>query len=488
MWLTQGNLHVKVSHASDAEVEWLRTKQSGLTFGNRKKLFTDGKVEVTRLFDLIDYTFPAGFTELVRKRAQLEGFEVKIIDGRQRPAGAPALTTPVEVQEAVARLTGVDWLRDYQLEAVAAAMQKERTIIKVPTGGGKTEIAIGIVKQVPVKWLFLVHRQTLLAQTAERFELRCPGEKAGRVGAGKWSVGKSFTVATFQTLAAAMRNPLKVARARAFLAQFEGVIVDECHVLPADSFWNIAMAMPNAFYRIGISGTPLDREDQRSVYAVAALGPQGYEIPAQTLIDAGQLARPIIRLVPVKQEFRELDKWGLIQKWDWLKVYDEGVVRSKVRNLALIAAVQKADKPSLVFVKDIAHGRAFNKALLKRGIKTEFVWGKASLHTRRAVVKRLERGDLDVAVCSVIFQEGVDIPELRSVVIASAGKSVIAALQRIGRGMRKPTGKETFEVWDVADEGNGWLRRHALARRHAYQREGYAVSIAQVTPSTFTLE
>jgi len=485
MWLTQGNLYTKVQRATDAEVEWLRSKDAGLTYANKKTLFSSGEVEKVRFFDLLESHFPSGFLPTVLKRATDAGLKVELIDART-PPGAPPLPVDLKVEEAVARLTGSSWLRDYQQAAVVAAYTKARGIIRVPTGGGKTEIAIGLVKQIPCRWLFLVHRKTLMEQAAQRYELRCPDEEAGRVGEGRWKPRERFTVATFQTLATAARNKDPGARARlsAFLAGFQGVIIDECHVLPADSFWKVAMLLVNAYWRIGISGTPLDREDQRSVYAVAALGPIIYDIQSKTLIDEGRLALPIIRMVPVRQDFVEVDKDGLLKRWPWQKVYNEGVVRSLPRNRALLAATAKAVKPCLVFVKEIAHGKAFQRALTKRGIKSEFVWGDASLRTRQAAVKRLVRADIEVLVTSVIFQEGVDIPELQSVVIASGGKSLIAALQRIGRGMRTAAGKSTFEVWDVADDGNAWLRRHAKRRRHAYQREKYPVTVVPLVISS----
>lgn len=482
MWLTLGNTHVKVTRATDAEVEWLRSKASGLVFGNKKTLWTTGEVEQVRFFDILDSTFPAGFLNRVLKRATNDKIQVKVIDGRRVPPHNNLFSLPTqELQDAVSRLVGVAWLRDYQLEAVAQALRCTRGIIKVPTGGGKTEIAIALVKQAPAcKWLFLVHRKTLMEQAAERFELRCPGESAGRIGSGAWTVGQAFTVATFQTLAKALKE--RQTFALNFLAQFDGVVVDECHVLPAESFWKVAMGMVNAYWRIGVSGTPLDREDQRSVYAVAALEEQIYEIAAQTLIDEGQLARPFINMVEVHQEFIEKDKYGLLRRWPWRQVYQEGVVRSLLRNRTLLAAAQRALKPGLVFVKEVAHGKAFNRALQKRGLKSDFVWGSDSLQSRKDAVRRLVRGDLDILVCSVIFQEGLDVPELNSVIIGSGGKSIIAALQRIGRGMRKSAGKTTFEVWDVADTGHPWLERHARARRRAYQREGYATADVRLVP------
>lgn len=465
MWLAQGNLNVKVTRASEAEVAWLRSKESGLTYGNKKTLFTKGEVELVRFFDLIESSFPAGFLDEMLRRARASNIEVQVIDARTPPA------PPVKADLA--------WLDAHQQEAVAVALNRTRCILQMPTGAGKTEVAIGLARSVPTKWLFLVHRKTLLEQTAARYELRNPGERAGRVGDGLWEAGERFTVATFQTLAAAARKDPKTLQK--FLATFGGLIVDEAHVLPADSFWRVSMMVCNAYWRVGVSGTPLDRGDQKGAYTIGSLGDVAFKVESGILINEGRLAKPIIRMLPVKHDFREVDRQGFLRKWDWKKVYDEGVVRSKDRNRALLAATVKAEKPALVFVKDIIHGKAFHTALAKRGVKSDFVWGKASLSQRQAATRRLERRDIDVLVCSVIFQEGVDIPELRSVVIACAGKSVIATLQRIGRGMRMgPNGKETFEVWDVLDTGNGWLERHAKARRHAYQREGYQVTVTPI--------
>jgi superfamily II DNA or RNA helicase len=480
MWLTVGNLFTKVSQATAADVEWLRSKHSGLTYGNKAGYFTTKEDKQTRFFDVLDQHFPTGFLPTVVANAKAAGLKAEVIDARQVP-GRPAR---VEISDAVSRLAGADWLRDYQCAAADRVLEERRGIVQVSTGGGKTEIAIALAKLVPIRWLFLVHRKTLVDQTADRYHERT-GDEAGRVGDGVWAPRERFTVATFQTLATALRNKSPSARARLekFLSQFQGVIIDECHVLPAESFWKVAMLLENCHWRVGLSATPLDREDKRSVYAIAALGPVIFKIGAQQLISEGRLAKPIIRLAKVFQEFRELDKYGLVKKWPWTKVYEEGVVKSGIRNRVLLGATLAAEKPSLVFVKDVAHGKAFTKGLQKRGVRADFVWGDASIKMRQDAVRRLERADLEVLVCSVIFQEGIDIPDLRSVVIASAGKSVIAALQRIGRGMRVVEGKDTFEVWDVEDDGNAWLKRHARARRRAYQREGYAVTAVRVIES-----
>ena len=88
---------------------------------------------------------------------------------------------------------------------------------------------------------------------------------------------------------------------------------------------------------------------------------------------------------------------------------------------------------------------------------------------------KLKAGVLDVCVSSAVFQDGVNVPNLASVVVATGYKSTIATLQRLGRGSRVTEDKTTFEVWDIADEG-AFGSKHTEARHKAYTREGYDVT------------
>jgi late competence protein required for DNA uptake (superfamily II DNA/RNA helicase) len=172
----------------------------------------------------------------------------------------------------------------------------------------------------------------------------------------------------------------------------------------------------------------------------------------------------------------------------WTGVYGEAIVRSRERNVAVVEAVRRAAKPCLVFVQQIKHGRHLEERLRRAGVAVEFVWGKDDTRERRAAIERLVRSQSEVLVCNVIFQEGIDIPSLASVVVATGGASPVAAIQRIGRGMRVDavTGKSTFEVWDFADQGCGcdgahtgcrWIERHARERAKAYRAEGFEVAV-----------
>lgn len=443
MWLEVNILRSRVVRATEEEKSWLR---GYLSFEDSRARFHGRGDGYVRMYNVMNDTFPSGFVSMVRKAALAVGITVEVIDQRQVPCQ-------------INQTADLAWLRDYQREAVDRVVAKTNGILWCPTGSGKTEIAIGLTRAMPCKWLFLVHRSSLMEQAAERFEKRS-NERAGRVGDGIWEPCDKFTVATFQTLYARLASP----EAKELLASAQGIMIDEAHTLPADSFWRVAMQTASAYWRIGLSGTPLARGDRRSLLTIAATGPVIYRIRPEVLIEAGVLARPKIRLATVAQTSL---------RPTWQGVYGECVVRSVPRNKAILMAVRRATKPCLVFVKEIAHGKALVKMLQQAGILCKFVWGSDSTEARRQAVTQLVRGDIEVLVCSVIFQEGVDIPSLQSVVIASGGKSVIAALQRIGRGMRKAEGKTEFEVFDFADRGNKWLERHTRERLKAYQGEGF---------------
>lgn len=453
MWIEVGNLKARLVRATEDERRWL---SDYLSFEDEKARFRRAPGARIRMFNFVDGTFAAGFVGMVRKAATEEGLKVDLIDQRAPPCAPDPQAD-------------LGWLRDYQRDGVQKVVAETRGILWHPTGSGKTDTATGLGKLLPCRWLFLVHRGNLLDQAAERWEKRT-GTPAGRVGDGTW-VAERFTVATFQTLHARLKADPHDLEATALLAGAQGVVFDEAHILPANSFLGIAMRTPNAYWRVGMSGTPLARGDRRSLYTVAATGPVIHRVHPDVLIKAGVLSRPKIRMVPLEQHATGPGRWH--------DVYRELVVESRKRNDLVVRVTTGATKPSIVFVKEIDHGRALEAMIRKAGISCEFIWGTDSTEERRAAVRRLVRRDVDVLVASVVFNEGVDIPELRSVVIASGGKSVIAALQRVGRGMRVQKDaqgnvvKDEFEVWDVMDRGDRWLQRHGRARVRAYAGEGY---------------
>ena len=460
-----GNVSARVTSATAEERVWLHDY---LTFPNDKARFIPGAKPNYSLFNSYRGSFPTGLVPAVKRVASEEaGFQVQLLDRRKRPCD-PA---PENVD--------LSWLRPYQREAVEAVYKQTRGILHIATGGGKGSIIVALAESIPCRWGFMVHRATLIQQQARRYE-SITKKKAGIVAEGIWDVPDDceFVCVSFQTAYAHLKNPEKAAKMQALLDSFDACGYDECHVAPADSFSMCIDAMPNCYWRVGMSGTPLDRGDRRSVKAIGSIGNVIYKKSAAELADEGYLTKPTIKLLKVRAKPSKAISWP--------GVYTDVVVKASHRMGAIAEEAVDIEKPAMVFVTQIAHGKAVTKALERKGLKARFVWGSSATVQRETAIRDLEAGRLDILVSSTVLVEGADIPSLRGAIIAGGGKSVIQTLQRIGRGMRIEKGKESFQVVDIFDDGctaQGCshyackkAREHSLDREKAYLKEKHDVT------------
>jgi len=313
MKLTVGNITALVSDASEDDERWLREylafEDAGAKFRRRFRKSGDGRL---LLYNLWRHSFPAGLVSTVLRGAAEIGLAIEVVDGRARPCEPdPA--------------ADLGWLRDYQRAAVDACLKQTVGIVKSVTGSGKTEMFIALTRALPCRWLMLVHRTTLVRQAAERYELRT-GEQAGIVSEGHWDDAPRFVCASFQTVLAGLRSTDAAHRARttALLEGVQGVIVDEAHVVPAATTRAILTKAKHAYWRFGFSGTPLDRGDQRSIFAVAVLGPIIHEVNGRELVAAGVESESLLgdvwrlpRVRPADQgavQFLALELLGLAEE------------------------------------------------------------------------------------------------------------------------------------------------------------------------------
>jgi len=110
-------------------------------------------------------------------------------------------------------------LRAYQQEAIEASLDKQMGVISIPTGGGKTVVALNVIHNAEQQAIVLVHTTNLLYQWADQIE-SVLGVKPGVIGDGEWSEGP-VTVATIQSLLSSDVGDLN--------GHYGVVIFDECH-------------------------------------------------------------------------------------------------------------------------------------------------------------------------------------------------------------------------------------------------------------------
>ena len=405
-------------------------------------------------------SFPTGLLPDVLNALSNNGFKIEIEN--QLPTDGRPLSAAKIVPDFVEGIT----LRDYQLEAVRAAVDPKRLppyrgIIWFPARSGKTDIASAVVKAFRLpSTLFVTHQRTLLHQTKERFEARL-GVPVGIIGDTESDI-KPITVAMVQTLVK------RLDQYRQALAQFQLAIFDEVHHLRSTSWYTVARVI-QAPYRFGLSATPDIKGP--GMLLVAQTGPIIAHRSIRDLVDEGHLARPLVKMIPV-------DHPVMTPKSRYQTVYRECIVNNVDRNTRIaqeVVAYATRGKRILVLVTRIPHMRALLQAIrhLDPYVSVEQLYQATSSKERTWAMKDLDEDKLSVIVATPIFDEGVDLPNLDVVVIAGGQRSEIKTIQRSGRGLTQPGSKKAVLIIDFYDKTHRFMKAHSDARYSIYLRERY---------------
>lgn len=399
-----------------------------------------------RLFEKRIKRFPIGF---LNKVLDLLGkhYKIEIVDKR----------TETE------RQLKLSWnfphkLRNYQEEVIQKAIENKGGYICLPTGAGKTVIALRLIYLLRKPTLVVVHRKELLYQWARLIE-DVLGYKPGLIGDNQYEE-KEITVAMVQT--AIRRLPEK---------RYDILITDECHHIPADTFYGLADHI-QARYRYGLSATPW-REDKKDLMIIAQLGKLIAKVSVEKLVSDGHLAKPVFIIVRHRQ--KPLYK-GKYENGNaaYARIYKEYIVKGKERNKAIIEIVKKLHSEGhkiYVDVKRISHGRTLERMLKQEGINAIFISGESESKRRQNVLKNFEKDGF--ILISTLIKEGVDLPAMTCCVLAGGGKSSIQTIQTIGRALRPKKGTNEAVIVDFEDTGD-YMRAHSYERMQTY-RDYYGV-------------
>ena len=271
-------------------------------------------------------------------------------------------------------------LRDYQEEALTFFQERGNVVVLWPPGAGKTYFAVHLIARLSGKTLIVTPTLSLADQWYRVLKEHLFG---ARVGAWHESmkVEGDVTVTTYQS-APYFRD-----------RGFELIVLDECQHLPSNVFSQIAGFKTK--YRLGLTASPY-REDGREALIYALCG-FPYGANWHELVEREVVRKPTVTVV---------------KTWN------------KYSALKQVLGMLKG--PTLIFCDSIGLGKA-----LERELGIPFVYGEHSLRERLKVVEESER-----VICSRIFDEGMDLPDIRNVVeVDFLGGSRRQSLQRVGRLM-----------------------------------------------------
>ena len=157
-------------------------------------------------------------------------------------------------------------LRVDQESALQAWIKTRRGVLVMPTGTGKTEVALHIMHRLPVFTLVVSPVRDLMYQWHQRIQERL-GYNAGIIGDNTFNK-QPVSVTTYDSACIHMQN---------LGAEFELLIFDECHHLPGQ-VRSDAARMSVAPYRLGLTATP-ERSDGREAALDSLIGPIVFRYP-----------------------------------------------------------------------------------------------------------------------------------------------------------------------------------------------------------------
>ncbi len=359
-------------------------------------------------------------------------------------------------------------LRPYQEEAVNAWIKNKKGIIALPTGAGKTIIALAIIAKLREKTLIVTYTKDQMMQWREML-LKYTTISLDKIGLYYGDVKKlaPITITTYQT---AYRHISKLS------PFFSLLVIDEVHHLPAEKFRYIAL---NSFapHRLGLSATVI-REDGKHEELFPLMGGIVYWKTASELVEEGYLAPFRIKPVYVeltvdeRKKLRELIKlYRLFAKGrsfnDLLKharLGDEDAqralsVHSRIRQLIHNAqnklkvirdiVEEELEKGSKIIIFTQYVGQAEKIAKEVQGL---LLTGKMDARERNEVINKFRVMRKGVLVVTTVGDEGIDIPDANVGIIAAGTGSRRQFIQRLGRLLRMKNGKEAI-LYEIIVKG-----------------------------------
>jgi superfamily II DNA or RNA helicase len=347
-----------------------------------------------------------------------------------------------------------------QLKAVDLCIEKERGTCRLSTGAGKTVIGMALTQRIGLTTLFLVHTKTLLHQTAKKFKSSLRISNVGIIGDDIWEPATGITVALVDTLYSRIKNQETLK----FLAKQEVMIVDEVQHA-SKKYKTVEKQCKRARYRIGLSATAFMNKDKKRTLDICAItGPLIFEVEMDTLVKNKRLAKPHAFFIEIPDDG---NCWELL---DWPNLYDEGIVNYPLRNMifAYVAYTMRSrGYNSLALVERLQHGENLKNEILKldSNINIRYITGEEkSQQAREDAISDIQTGVLDTLITSRIFNEGVDMPMLESVIVCAGFKDVGLTYQRYGRGVRRKGDKKEAFIFDGYDQFSFKLRGHSDER------------------------
>lgn len=355
-------------------------------------------------------------------------------------------------------------LRPYQQRAVEWAKSGADGLIIAPAGSGKTLIASSIIKhysQDP-SWTF-----GWIAPTRETCQQACDALVA---------VGVDPT-----------RVDVRCPHESVDFSSKKLIIIDECKHSPAKIWHKIIDGCKGLRY--GFDATPWCDDSERNEILRKLFRDTQFEIRREEL--QGVLAHATVYMHSASDKglqqkiddhiemlFNDRKRYMRIKHAElramcaWEAITEIGICGNKQRNAAAIMFANcGGHSPTLVLVPRVTLGEEYAKAIGDAVL----VYSKMAKKARREAMEEFKAGNIKTMIATSLADEGLDLPNVETLVMVSGGRSAQKTIQRASRALRRSPGKDQAFIIDFKDTFHPLAQAHANKRIKCYKELGCAI-------------
>lgn len=372
-------------------------------------------------------------------------------------------------------------MRDYQMKIINSVLDKFQQnldkklpmggIISLGCGGGKTVLAIYLAHVLQLKTLILVHKEFLMDQWIERIK-SFTNASIGTIRSKTVDVNKDIIIGMVQSISMIDYDP-------EIFSDFGLVIYDEVHHLGSKVFSNCLMKT-SAQYTIGLSATP-ERSDGMITIVKQFIGDILYK-----MVQKKKYKTHVKKLYfnSTSDLFKEKKRWFQGMPRPSHNVMTNNIIQIETRNNLIINIIDRLKtmgRKILILSTRIEHLETLKKGvdeIIKNDneehiYNTYFYVGK----TKKGQKKMAETDGDIIFGTKQLAEEGLDIPHLNTIILATPEKNDKTLSQIIGRIMRKDEINEMNDlplVIDISDELSIY-KTFSKKRDFFYKKQDYVV-------------
>lgn len=312
----------------------------------------------------------------------------------------------------------------------------DRAMAILPTGLGKTYLAAFFATRFK-RVLFIAHREELLHQARRSFLHVMPERSAGLYDGITKNADADMVFASIYMLG--RKRHREVFREQ----KFDLIVVDEFHHAAADSYRAVLEELESDFL-LGITATP-DRMDGKDIYALCG-GNIAFYMHFIEAIERGWLSP--FRYYGIYDEIDYTKVAWLGTRYDELELLNAQLEKSVVERIYGAWQEHKLTR-TLAFCSSIAQADYLADYFRQQGHRVISLHSQTKEMTRAEAIRRLETGELEVIFTVDLFNEGVDIPAVDTLLFVRPTESLTVFTQQVGRGLRLHDGKQVCHIIDL---------------------------------------